>query len=522
MSPNTNKPGNNIGRYPLGKKIPIQRPNGPVEATVVEYDGEDNFNDVTGNPWMKIAFVEGDQLKSKEVTDAELDAMITNIKSTRERVSQGISTEYPIGRKIKLQREGGVVEGEIVENDGEDQFNDITGERYLKIRFVDTDGQSKTKLLTEGELGQLANYATSPGSAGTNLLRVMTKYPLGTQFQIDRGGGIFVAGHLVANDTDEKFDDDTGHPLFKILFTDTDGRTKRRLYAEGDLDQLSGAGNRIEHVQNARSEVLDGRSASNLKASMVPYITPEGHIIVAATDKGIDYADHNEDRMFVDVANGIVAAIDGMGGMGNGDKAAEILGEEMQRTPKDIPGAAQRTQQRIINELRGSGGACFTAIDLKQNLVFHSGDTKCIVFDRNGIVKYVTVDQTKVQRMVDGGIITEDDALHHPDRNVVSGGITAKNRQIEVNSIDAGLHTGDRVVLMSDGINDNLTTKEIWTSIQGRSPEDAMSNISDITDSRMANADRIISEGRYEGRYSDSYRSEPKKDNRAFAVVDIK
>jgi hypothetical protein len=72
-----------------------------------------------------------------------------------------------------------------------------------------------------------------------------------------------------------------------------------------------------------------------------------------------------------------------------------------------------------------------------------------------------------------------------------------------------------------------LNPEELWKLIAGKTQEQAIEDISDVTDKRMKNSKDIISKtdqqgGRHKtGVYSDGYKSKPKSDNRAIAIVDI-
>ena len=85
---------------------------------------------------------------------------------------------------------------------------------------------------------------------------------------------------------------------------------------------------------------------------------------------------------------------------------------------------------------------------------------------------------------------------------------------------------GDFVFLVSDGISDNLTAEEISTEMKKRnlSPRELFSWLSEVTTNRAQNAEEIEknSTRRDSGVYSDGYKSRPKGDNRALAILEIK
>lgn len=277
--------------------------------------------------------------------------------------------------------------------------------------------------------------------------------------------------------------------------------------------------------QKQKARLLDGKGVNGLAHRLTTVEIPGKYRIAAATDQGINYANHNEDRVAFDAEQGLIAVLDGMGGMGSGEEAAQITGLKMLARPDNLS-AALTEAHRKMQALPGNPGVCLATVNLKSGLIQHAGDAKVIVFDRLGRLKHVTEDQGQVALLLRNGLITEDQALYHPHRNVVLGGLM-KNEQATLVSTKVSLQPGDRVMVMSDGISDNLTPQEIWRLTAGSPAEEAMSVISDVTAQRMGNASDIKDDteragGRPRlGRYTDGFKSAPKPDNRALVIADI-
>ena len=65
------------------------------------------------------------------------------------------------------------------------------------------------------------------------------------------------------------------------------------------------------------------------------------------------------------------------------------------------------------------GTTCTAAAVVGDRLYYgHVGDSRLYLI-RNGEISRLTRDQSLVQRLVDGGFITEEEAEDHPDRNVL-------------------------------------------------------------------------------------------------------
>jgi len=281
-------------------------------------------------------------------------------------------------------------------------------------------------------------------------------------------------------------------------------------------------------------KILDGAGAESLKESIELFELATGDTVVAATDQGKKYKDHNEDRVVVISHKNAFAVIDAMGGHASGLEAAQIHAEKILELPDNPNRAAQNALDKYKKENLGNAGTCFiygliTTNEEGQKFlnVFQAGDVKLIIYDKNGNIKFQTKDQSLVEEMIDKGIISPDEAYYSPYRSSVSNAITTSRRVDIHRYMPIQIESGDRIVACSDGITDNLDPEEIWELIEGKSPEQAIEDISDVTDERMKNHANIIIEtnkrgGRHKTKiYSDGYKSEPKPDNRSIVIVDI-
>jgi len=461
---------------------------------------DDNFDDITGQPLVRVRIDGGPDCGQLFGADK----------------LQTLNDRYKYGDQFIIHRKGGDVIGTLVVNATEYQFDDTTAERLYQLAFTDIDGIAKKKLFTAQELEASGryNYAEATSLA---VEKVIDGYRYGDQFVIQRTKGE-VIGELVPNSTEDKFDNTTGKRLYKIHFTDTDRIEKAKWFTEQELDALRVVGRGAK-----TAKVLDGGGSNTLKDTIEVYVTPKGYKVAVATDIGKKKTGNNEDRVLVDAQNGVVFVVDGMGGQGGGDRAAAIIADELGKTPKDVAGACQSAGAKIDIELGRkfkNSGACVTGIDLDNEMVYHVGDTRCIIFDGSGKVVFQTKDQSDVQNLVDHKLISEDDALYHPRRNVVLAAIKSDSTYISEQKVS--LKPGYRAVLISDGVGDNLTPAEIWRATKGKSAEDSIGVISDITDKRMENFEAMEQEDRRaNGKYSDGYLSEPKPDNRAIAIIDM-
>jgi protein phosphatase len=301
------------------------------------------------------------------------------------------------------------------------------------------------------------------------------------------------------------------------------------------VPQASLAPQQIEPPKLKPSEILDGTGVDSLDEDIREYQTASGDKIYAATDEGINYSKgRNEDRVVVAPAENLAVVIDGMGGMGSGDKAAQFAAEAFVNNPEDLITAATSAGARIKNENLGSAGACYASAriiqmgDQKFLEVSKAGDVKVLIFEKDELV-WESKDDSLMQIWLESGNITEDKALYTDGGNIVTNAITAESEESNFElQPPVSVKKGDLVLVLSDGVTDNIIPKEIGHLVkQGLSPKQIIQALSGITGKRMENREDILYDtenmgGREKlGVYSDGFLSRPKTDNRGIAIIEI-
>lgn len=276
--------------------------------------------------------------------------------------------------------------------------------------------------------------------------------------------------------------------------------------------------------------ILDGENVESLADALHQDTTSLGDAITAGTDRG-EGKKKNEDRIVINAEKNFVAVIDGVGGYGDGDKAAQVLAENLVRSTDDIDAAAEQAMMEM-RAFHPKCGAVFISAKVmldrgKKYLdICQSGDAKLFVIDEKGKVVYETKDESIVQKLVDDHVISEDDALTHGMRNVIGNQIRAYPEHKDEGKVThlprVEVRSGYRVYMYTDGVGDNLTSAEIAKNAGKRMTADqAAGLLADITAKRMRNSEAIEKAGRSNGVYKDGFRSRPKRDNRAIAIIDI-
>jgi protein phosphatase len=192
----------------------------------------------------------------------------------------------------------------------------------------------------------------------------------------------------------------------------------------------------------------------------------------AATDTGRKRA-ANEDSYLA--ASPIFAVADGMGGHSAGDLAsAAVVGRLSELVSGDfaVQGDIERALTSATRDISlvahdralGMGTTVTGAALVLQNdepffAVFNVGDSRVYSFERNELAQ-VTVDHSVVQELVDAGVLTRDEAEHHPDSNIIT-------RAVGFNATPVPdfwmlpLRSGLRLLVCSDGLTKELSDDRI-------------------------------------------------------------
>jgi serine/threonine protein phosphatase PrpC len=95
-----------------------------------------------------------------------------------------------------------------------------------------------------------------------------------------------------------------------------------------------------------------------------------------------------------------------------------------------------------------------------QMMTAHIGDSRAYLL-REAVLYRITRDHSLVQRMVDTGLLTSEQAHQHPDSNILSRAI-GKQPTVEIETGEIfPLVPGDTVLLCSDGLWGPLTDAQI-------------------------------------------------------------
>ncbi len=189
---------------------------------------------------------------------------------------------------------------------------------------------------------------------------------------------------------------------------------------------------------------------------------------------------NQEDALFVSARKNdkqLIFVADGVGGHGHGDFAS-MLTVNMFKTAfennsiYDISRFLNKSTLNIAEAVLAQGISnpafknCGTTIsgfliDRDDFYTLNVGDSRVYLFD-NEICKQLTKDHSEVQRLLDLGAITEDEAFTHHRRNIMTSAI---GQSIDMIKIDINgpyqINAGEMLLAFTDGVHDALRNNEI-------------------------------------------------------------
>ena len=193
----------------------------------------------------------------------------------------------------------------------------------------------------------------------------------------------------------------------------------------------------------------------------------------ATTDVGM-VRQQNEDAFHAEENLYIVA--DGMGGHNAGEVASALAVSTVRsgarmgiHTADQFRELVQQANTAIytasLDDSTQSGmGTTLTAAAIVPGeepriLIANVGDSRTYLF-RSGALTRLSIDHSYVQELVNEGIITPEEARVHPRRNIVTRAMGI-DRSVQVDVFSHLVRTGDRLVLCSDGLVDEVADIDI-------------------------------------------------------------
>lgn len=188
----------------------------------------------------------------------------------------------------------------------------------------------------------------------------------------------------------------------------------------------------------------------------------------------------------------VIVLCDGMGGHGHGEVASKIVAESVFETlahsskefsADDLQYALDNALITLnnvdtYNDSKKMGTTLVVAVINNKNvLVGHVGDSRCYLFDENCIKKFRTKDHSKVAEAVEAEILTEEEAINSPYKNVLTRCVIAGKTDVKIEVDRLDIKDKDRLLLCSDGVIDAIRDEELSEILVNRNINDALALI---------------------------------------------
>lgn len=185
----------------------------------------------------------------------------------------------------------------------------------------------------------------------------------------------------------------------------------------------------------------------------------------------------------------LVVVVDGMGGTNAGEVASSLAIESLQNTfntsnlsaviaseekiiafLNDLVTTADRhLNEHMVShpETMGMGTTLVLCWILKDKAyIAWCGDSRCYVFNPHSGLKPLTKDHSYVQELIDKGELTEEEALTHPDSNLITRGLGDLDSPAKADITIHPIKSGDMFLLCSDGLCGYCTNKTIEDKVR--------------------------------------------------------
>lgn len=190
---------------------------------------------------------------------------------------------------------------------------------------------------------------------------------------------------------------------------------------------------------------------------------------------------------------------DGMGGHRGGKQASSIAVNTVNEIYFSFPDndvkagllhAAQQANDRIneytINhpELLGMGTTLtIMVVTDKCGYIAHVGDSRVYHVTRESIAQ-LTKDHSKVAEMARRGMITADEARHHPERSQLYRALGTQPK-VDVDIIeDIDLNANGYFVMCTDGLYNHVVNEEIRETVLSHPPDEAAEALVNLANRR--------------------------------------
>jgi len=226
-----------------------------------------------------------------------------------------------------------------------------------------------------------------------------------------------------------------------------------------------------------------------------------------ATDIGLVRKENQDAYLIHETPSRTVCVVcDGMGGSAGGQLASQIATkvfmDEVEKvlTPEmeleqlrsacayavSLANNAIRSAAEENEDYRNMGTTLVAAVSYQGGVVITNvGDSRAYHICENGITR-VTKDHSLVERMVDRGDITAEEARRHPNRNLITRAL-GPDADAQCDGYICPMKAGEYLLLCTDGLVNTVTDQEMLFEVIHRgSPDSCLDRLLEISKSQGA------------------------------------
>lgn len=187
----------------------------------------------------------------------------------------------------------------------------------------------------------------------------------------------------------------------------------------------------------------------------------------------------------------ILVVADGVGGAPKGEEASQAAVSSLVKTfSKEenlaadehefrhlMIDAIEKAQENIV-KLNNGARTTLTACGIHNGNLrsYQIGDSSLLVCGQKGLLKYKATEHSPTGFAVEAGLMTELEAMSHPDRNIVSNVMGEDDMHIGIGP-EIELAEFDTILVASDGLFDNYTSDELVEIIRKESLQEVMQQL---------------------------------------------
>lgn len=199
----------------------------------------------------------------------------------------------------------------------------------------------------------------------------------------------------------------------------------------------------------------------------------------------------NEDCYGYDTDLGLFVIADGLGGHSAGDIASQIAIEHAITVVEqggELTKALESAHEEILRaslDGRGSADMGTTAVALQiadgHYQAAWVGDSRGYLWDGNMLIR-ITHDHSMVQELVDGGLLSAEDAKYYPFSNLLTRTLgVSKTTDVLADHVEGRFELGQQIMLCTDGLTNEVNEEDMKVILSGRgSEQDKVEHLIDL------------------------------------------